>query len=222
MTKAKHPEEEPKDPKDSKPTPPAEGEAAPGTPAPAQPEGASTGASPEGTPAESAQQEPLVGLTLAEYTDLAKKAERADAAEQKAREYLEGLQRERADFTNYRKRIERENAMLQQTLAANVIKKYLVIADDLTRALKARPTTGDGAVWAEGVELISRKLGMILDAEGIKPIGADGDMFDPTMHEAISSEDSPNHQSGQIIEVLQQGFMIGERVLRPALVRVAR
>lgn len=170
-------------------------------------------------PAPEAAQEPMVGLTMAEFTALQEKAEEG---EKKSREYFEGWQRERADFLNYRKRIERENAQLQQNTSAQILKKYLVIADDLDRALKTRPTQGDGAAWSEGVELVYRKLTTILDAEGLKPIARDGEMFDPMLHEAISHEDSPDHQSGQIIEVVQQGYSVGEKVLRPALVRVAR
>jgi len=174
---------------------------------------------PEGNATPEAAQEPLIGLTLAEFSDLQSKIEQA---EQKSKEYFDGWQRERADFNNYRRRIERENSMLQQNLTGQVLKKYLVVVDDLARALKARPTHGEGAAWSEGVELISRKMNMILEAEGVKAIPSDNGMFDPSLHEAISHEDSPDHQSGQIIEVVQQGYFIGERILRPALVRVAR
>ena len=171
----------------------------------------------ESTP-ESAQ-EPLVGLTMDEYNQMQDKITQAD---KKSKEHFEGWQRERADFLNYRKRIERENTQLHQNLTGQIIKKYLVILDDLDRALKARPSQGEGAVWADGIELIFRKLNSILDAEGVKIIPADGAMFDPSLHEAISNEDSPDHESGQVIEVVQKGYTINDRVLRPALVRVAR
>ena len=140
----------------------------------------------------------------------------------KSQENLDGWQRERADFSNYKKRIERDQVLLTSNLKFELIKKYLAVQDDLERALKNRPTDGEGAKWAEGIELVGRKLKTILEAEGIKPIEAEGQMFDPTLHEAITSEESPDHESGQVIEVLQQGYMLGDRVLRPALVRVAR
>ena len=174
---------------------------------------------PESESAPESAQETLVGLTMAEYTEM---QEKIAQAEQKSKEHFEGWQRERADFLNYRKRVERENAQLHQNLTGQIIKKYLVILDDLDRALKTRPTQGEGAVWADGVELIYRKLNMVIDAEGVKIIPAEGAMFDPSLHEAISNEESSDHQSGQIIEVVQKGYMINERVLRPALVRVAR
>jgi molecular chaperone GrpE len=139
-----------------------------------------------------------------------------------AEEYLEGWQRSRAEFANYKKRIEREQAQVYQTAAGAVIKRFLSVLDDLERALKNRPQTGDGAVWAEGIELVYRKLVSILESEGVTPMEINGQMFDPNLHEAILSEDSDQHESGQIIEALQQGYLLGEKVLRPARVRVAK
>jgi molecular chaperone GrpE len=87
---------------------------------------------------------------------------------------------------------------------------------------KNRPTEGNGAVWAEGIDLIHRKMIAAFEADGVKMIDAKGKYFDPNLHEAISNEDSPEHESGQIIDVVQPGYMLGERVIRPARVRVAR
>lgn len=145
-----------------------------------------------------------------------------EQSRQKAQEYFDGWQRERADFLNYKKRLERENEQRNNNFSGNFIRKYLVILDDLDRALKTRPTQGDGAAWSEGVELIYRKLQNYLEMEGVRPIPTDQKTFDPTLHEAISHEASPNHENGEIIEVVQQGYMLGDRVLRPALVRVAQ
>ena len=140
----------------------------------------------------------------------------------KANEYLDGWQRSRAEFANFKKRIEREQEQVYQTAAGAIIKRYLGVLDDLERALKNRPQDGEGAAWAEGIELIYRKLLAILESEGVKPMQPEGQMFDPNLHEAILSEDSDHHESGQIIEVLQPGYLLGEKVLRPAMVRVAR
>lgn len=139
-----------------------------------------------------------------------------------SREYFEGWQRERADFVNYKKRIERDQIQMAQAANGTIIKKYLVIMDDLERALKNRPVEPEGAQWADGIELIYRKLQTILENENVKRIPAEEAEFDPNIHEAISHEESSDHESGQIIEVLQQGYIIGDRVLRPALVRVAK
>jgi molecular chaperone GrpE len=135
---------------------------------------------------------------------------------------LEGWQRERAEFSNYKKRIDRENASLNQTITGSVIKKYLVILDDLELALKNKPTSDEGAAWANGIELIARKLQSILDAEGIELINQNKIQFDPNLHEAISNEDAPDFDCGEVIEVVRQGYKLGDRILRPAMVRVAR
>lgn len=139
-----------------------------------------------------------------------------------ADEYLDGWQRARADFSNYKKRIEREQADLYQTISGTIVKQYLDVVDDLALAIKSRPQSGEGAEWANGIELVFRKLLTILENQGITPMNAQGEIFNPTLHEAISSEDNEDFESGEIIEVVKQGYMIGERVLRPALVRVAR
>jgi molecular chaperone GrpE len=108
----------------------------------------------------------------------------------RADEYLSGWQRERAEFINYKKRLEREQSQGGQAAFGNAIRRYLDIADDLARALKDgnRPTEGNGAVWAEGIDLIQRKMVAAFEADGVKVIDAKGKFFDPNMHEAISHE----------------------------------
>jgi molecular chaperone GrpE len=140
----------------------------------------------------------------------------------KSEEYLDGWQRERAEFANYRRRVERERETSQQNITGNIVRRYLEVVDDLERALKNRPNEGDGAAWAEGIELIYRKMLNLIEAEGVQPMGAEGQPFDPNLHEAISHEDDPDRESGEIIEVIKSGYTLGDRVLRPALVRVAR
>jgi molecular chaperone GrpE len=141
---------------------------------------------------------------------------------QKSEEYLDGWQRERAEFANYKKRMERERAQLHHNIVGDVIRKYLDIVDDLERALQNRPTEGEGASWAEGIELIYRKLLTALETEGVQPMQVEGQQFDPNWHEAISQEPNDEYESGQIIEVVRNGYLIGERVLRPAAVRIAQ
>lgn len=138
-----------------------------------------------------------------------------------ADEYKDGWQRARAEFANYRKRIERERSEVYQQAAAEIIKRYLDIADDLARALENRPQEGEGASWADGIEMIYQKLLKIMENEGVSPMDLEGKIFDPNQHEAISLEDSPDHESGEIIEVVKPGYLLGDRVLRPATVRVA-
>jgi len=139
----------------------------------------------------------------------------------KAEEYLDGWQRARAEFANYKKRVTRENMDIRQVARGEVIKLYLDIADDLERALQEKPEIGDGETWAEGIEIIFQKLRTRLESEGIKPMNPLGEEFDPNIHEALMKEESEEFESGQIIEVMQEGYWIGDKVLRPALVRVA-
>jgi molecular chaperone GrpE len=146
-----------------------------------------------------------------------------DACASKSNEYFEGWQRERADFVNYKKRIERDQQLNQQNMIGSISRRYLAVLDDLERAMKTRPTDCEGAKWAEGVELICRKFQSILESDGVKEMALEaGEEFDPNRHEALTHEENPAYQSGQIIEVIQKGYLIGDRVLRPALVRVAR
>ncbi len=161
----------------------------------------------------------LATLPMEELTAL---KDELEAVQTKSKEYFEGWQRERADFINYKKRIERDQAQLHQVITANILKKFLPILDDMELAIKNRPEDATDRSWWEGMELIARKLQGILEAEGVNRIQAEGAFFDPTRHEAITHEDNPDFQSGQVIEVVQQGYMIGDRVIRPALVRVAR
>ena len=170
--------------------------------------------------------EELIEEALFETEDLSDEDELLSSEleewQSKANEYLDGWQRSRAEFANYKKRVEREQAQVSQRATANVIKHFLEVMDDLELALKNRPQEGEGASWADGVELVYRKFSSILETEGVTPIETDGQYFDPTLHEAITNEDNPDFESGQIIEVLKRGYFIGDRVLRPATVRVAR
>lgn len=137
----------------------------------------------------------------------------------KAQEYLDALQRERADFMNYRRRTELEGAQLGRLASGTTIKKFLAAIDDLERALAHR---APGDVWADGVELVYRKFLSILESEGVTRMEPEGQLFDPNLHEAIMQEPSDKFESGVVTAVVQQGYMHGERVLRPALVKVAQ
>lgn len=162
---------------------------------------------------------PSDAIPLEEKLELVQAA--LEASEAKAEEYLDGWQRAKAEFTNYRKRQERERELARFETVGRVAKRYLPIVDDLSRALNDRPADGDGAAWAEGIELIYRKLMSILEAEGVTLIEAEGEIFDPNRHEAVVQTESDEHESGQVIEVLQAGYKMGDRVLRPATVRIA-
>ena len=152
----------------------------------------------------------------AEIDALKKKLEESES---KISEYKDSWLRSQADFQNYRKRIERDNEMMYASMKGDIIKKALPVLDDLERALQNRPA---GDPWANGIELVVRKFQTILENEGVKKIEALGAEFDPNFHEAISHEPADGTQSGHVIGVVQNGYMIGDRVIRPALVRVAQ
>jgi len=152
--------------------------------------------------------------------DVASLQKERDEARSIAGEYLDGWQRSMAEFANYKKRVERDREQIQQTLAGTMVKRYLEVVDDLERAFKTRPNDGEGAAWADGIELIYRKLLIILDSQDVKPMDALGQPFDPNRHEAIGHMESSVYPSGHIAEVIQNGYLIGDRVLRPALVRI--
>ncbi|MEA1977651.1 MAG: nucleotide exchange factor GrpE [Chloroflexota bacterium] len=139
-----------------------------------------------------------------------------------AEEYLDGWQRARAEFANFKKRTQRENEHARERIAGEIITHFLGVNDDIERALAKAPETDDFQEWTLGIELIHQKLQALFDAEGVELIDAEGERFDPTFHEAVSFEDSDDYEEGLIIDITQPGYKMGERVLRPAMVRVAK
>jgi molecular chaperone GrpE len=137
-------------------------------------------------------------------------------------EYKDLLLRKSAEFDNFRKRTDRERQTLSDTLAADVLQELLPLVDDLERALEAvaRPETADA--YRRGVELIHKQLLDLLRRRGVRPIEAVGTRFDPNVHEAVSHEVVPGHSEGDVVGEFRRGYMIGDRLLRPAMVRVAK
>jgi molecular chaperone GrpE len=152
----------------------------------------------------------------AEFEALVKRLEEAEA---KAAEYKDGWLRSQAEFVNYKNRIARDNELTFFTMKSDILRKVLPILDDLERALSNRVA---GDAWADGIELVVRKFQTALEKDGVTRIEAEGRPFDPNFHEAISHEPNADVESGHVIAVLQNGYMFGERVIRPALVRVAQ
>jgi molecular chaperone GrpE len=140
----------------------------------------------------------------------------------KAAEYLDGWQRARAEFANYKKRIEKEQEDMLRSANGAFITKLLPVMDDFERAFEVLPPGLVGMTWLEGIALIYRKLQMLLEQEGVTVIETEGQMFDPTLHQAVTYEESKEHEEGQIIGQVQKGYKMGDKVLRPSLVRVAK
>lgn len=145
-----------------------------------------------------------------------------DDARRQADEYLAGLQRERAEFLNFKRRTSEERERELGLAGEGLIRKVLAIADDFDRAIDNRPAELAGDAWADGVAAIDRKLRALLESEGVRPIDAGpGRPFDPREHEAIANVPGTGRRDGEIVEEVQRGYRLRDRVIRPALVAVA-
>jgi molecular chaperone GrpE len=147
----------------------------------------------------------------------------ADPAElQKQRDdYYDRLLRKTAEFDNYRKRTERERSQLSETAAASLIEDLLPLVDDMERALKVDAGAEVESI-RRGVELIYKQLVETLRKRGVKPIESLGADFDPHFHQAVAHEPAEGHREGEVTEEFRRGYMLGDRLLRPAMVKVAK
>jgi molecular chaperone GrpE len=157
-----------------------------------------------------------------EPDELEKLEAELEEAKAQAAEYLDGWQRAQAEFSNYRKRQEAERGQMIALANMAVLHKILPVVDDFERALETLPDDLSQTTWCEGIFLIKAKLDALLDSEGVEPIETKGKEFDPVYHEAVTHEEAEGYEEGQIIGEVQRGYMLGERVLRPAMVRVAK
>ena len=129
--------------------------------------------------------------------------------------------RKSAEFDNYRKRIERERREQADQAVVDLLQELLLVVDDFDRALTVDAGDGDPA-YRKGVELIHGKLHDILRKHGVRPFDALGADFDPNVHQAVVHEVSPDHREGEVIGELRKGYMMNDRLLRPAMVKVAK
>jgi molecular chaperone GrpE len=165
----------------------------------------------------------LGGPDLAELIASRAELKRLQSALDEAKE---GVARRQADFENYRKRIERERGEAHQRVVGDVARKLLPVVDNLARALDAEKTVQSNESkefrhFLHGVELINRQLNDVLESLGIQPIAAVGERFDPHIHEAVVTEPSDKYEPDTVTEELARGYRIGDRLLRPAMVKVA-
>lgn len=165
-----------------------------------------------------APQEVLVGYTMEEVDAIQRELE---TARSQATDYQDRWQRTLADFANLKRRTEREQFQMRDVAFGQALLPFLDVLDDLNIALQNRPQEGEGAAWANGIELVLRKVLTILEQQGVRVMEVQGQYFDPNLHEAISQEPNQAFESGQIIAAVKPGYLVGERVLRPAMVRVA-
>lgn len=171
-------------------------------------------AAPQGTePATAASDAPLVSPPPAdEFAQLREERDR----------YYDLLLRKTAEFDNYRKRTERERREQAERATADLLLEFLPIVDDLERALAAEASAGPVDQYRRGVELIHRRILDLLRSRSVQPIDALGADFDPNLHQAVTAEPSEGRRDGEVIEEFRRGYRIGDRLLRPAMVKVAR
>ena len=145
-----------------------------------------------------------------------------EKAEQQRDEYYDLLVRKTAEFDNFRKRTERERQTLADAAAASLITELLPLVDDLERALQVEAGDEGSSSYRRGVELIHKQILDVLRKRGVRPIDALGADFDPYYHQAVSHEPVAGRRDGEIIEEFRRGYMLGDRLLRPAMVKVAK
>jgi molecular chaperone GrpE len=149
--------------------------------------------------------------------------EKLAEAEATAQEYLGGWQRAQATFENYRKRMQKEREEWRATSNARLLGKLLPILDDFDRAFSMMPESLKDDAWFSGIKLIQRKIQSILETESVEPMDAEpGDTFDPKFHQAVLHQETEDFEDGQIMTVVEKGYVLGKRVLRPAMVVVAK
>lgn len=158
------------------------------------------------------EETPLPDLNLAEVLATARK---------EAAEFKEGWLRERADFNNYKKRVEGQMKELRDNAVVDAMLNLLPIIDDFERAMANVPPEMTDHPWMNGVGGIHRKFQKTLEEKGVTVLDPVGQVFDPNQHEAVTTEESTDVESGHVIATLQKGYARGERILRPALVKIA-
>jgi molecular chaperone GrpE len=140
-------------------------------------------------------------------------------AKEDAQKYLANWQRAEADFSNYKKRTEQERDELRRFGNVSLIINLLPVIDDFERAFGSLDANLAGLSWFDGIILIYRKLQQLLENAGVRPIEADGEAFDPRLHEAVAHVDG---DEGKVVSVVQRGYKMHDRVLRPAMVVVGK
>jgi molecular chaperone GrpE len=143
-----------------------------------------------------------------------------DELREQAQQNLHNWQRSAADFANYKRRSEEERSALGEFSKAVLITKLLGVLDDFDRALESIPDDAHEG-WVEGIRLVERKLRSVLESEGVTQIEALGQPFDPNLHEAVVHEETTEHPDNEVTGELQRGYRLRDRVIRPALVKVA-
>jgi molecular chaperone GrpE len=148
-------------------------------------------------------------------------ADDANALQKERDDLYDRLLRKTAEFDNFRKRVERDRKDMIEWAAADVLSDLIAIADDFDRALAAE-APAEAQVYKSGLELIHRQLAEVLKKRGVTTVDALGADFDPHLHQAVAYEEVAGAREGEVVGVMAKGYKLGERLLRPALVKVAK
>ncbi len=145
----------------------------------------------------------------------------ADALQKERDDLYDRLLRKTAEFDNFRKRVERDRKEMIEGAAADVLTELLTVVDDFDRAMAA-DVPPEAQAYKAGLELIQRQLTELLKKRGVTTVDALGADFDPHVHQAVAYEEVPGAREGEVVGVLAKGYRIGDRLLRPAIVKVAK
>ena len=173
-------------------------------------------------PAEARAPEQAAGDSASLRAELEAARNAAEQHRDEAEQYRGLAQRVQADFVNYKRRTEAESESRAEAVRAETIRAFLPIVDDLERALAHIPPRDADKGWVQGFRLIERNLAALFERLGVRRLGAEGEPFDPNVHEAVAYEEHPHQPEGHLAAVMRPGYQLGERVVRPAQVVVAR
>lgn len=169
------------------------------------------------------QAEPAVTPREAEkVVDVEALQQELERQKERSEHNLEQWKRTAANLENYRKRVEKERVELLRSGQATLIAQLLPVLDDFERAFQTVPFALNSFTWTEGLALIDRKLSLILQQQGLEEINALGAPFDPALHAGLMEEETTAYADGHVMAVLQKGYMLHDKVLRPAMVKIAR
>jgi molecular chaperone GrpE len=163
--------------------------------------------------------EPAVEETPVEAEDIETLKARLEEERSKAESYLANWQRAAADYQNLKRRAEKEREEYGRLAAAALVISILPLLDDLERALMSVDIRLAGLTWVDGIRLIYRKFQAVLEAAGVSEIKAEGETFDPNLHEAVMYGEG---EEGKVVSEVQKGYRLGDRVIRPAMVVVGK
>jgi molecular chaperone GrpE len=158
---------------------------------------------------------------MADPSDAVASTDQVSDLQKERDDYYDRWLRKTAEFDNYRRRVERERREQAEQRVTDLLSELLLVVDDFDLALTVE-SGDDATAYRKGIEIIHAKLHDLLRKHGVRPIEARGADFDPNIHQAVLHETSPGHRDGEVVDELRRGYMIGDRLLRPAMVKVAK